>query len=184
MNARYILIPIFMLHASTSGAAQTEAPSPPPESEDAEEIVVTGERATMQLRLQMFEAEKSAYELFNRFNDERRFDISCAIQERTGSRFERQVCQPEFALQAERAHAQDYYETIPSLDRPSNGNLVPTRPPMEFEISRQMSAFRRRMREVAEQEPEFLEAIVRYTQLQQQYRERTGQAQITAPEAP
>lgn len=162
-----------LLAAFTLVSAQ-EVPSAP--TDTPEELVITGERSAMQLRLQMFEAERRTYELFNAFNDEARFDISCSVQGRTGSRFERQVCQPEFEIQAERAHAQSYLDTMPRDGGLPAGSVAPTRTPMEFEIARQRPAFQRKMREVAEQHPEFLEALVQYTEIRRQYHERTGMA--------
>lgn len=142
-----------------------------------EEIVVTGERSNLQLRLELMELEKQAYELFNQFNDERRFDISCSVQKPTGSNLSRQVCQPEFEIQATRAHAQDFLESIPQRrEGLPQASAAPTfsATPMEFEINRHQKAFRQKMQDVAKQHPEFLEALKAYAELRTRYEERTN----------
>lgn len=171
--ARRLVLPLAAAFAPVLAQEVPPAPAspvaPPPE-----EVVITGERSTMQLRLQLFEAERRTYELFNALNDEARFDISCSVQARTGSRFEQQVCRPEFEIQAERAHAQSYLDTMPRDGGLPAGSVAPTRTPMEFDIARQRPAFQRRMREIAEQHPEFLDALIEYTRIRQLYRERVG----------
>jgi hypothetical protein len=156
-------------------AQQAEQSQPQVAQDEPDEIVVIGERLTMQLRIQLRESEKLAYDIFNQFNDEERFDISCSVQERTGSRFAEQGCQPEFVIQASREHAQDYYNTMPGPGRPPDGSITREYAPMAMEIKRQQTAFQQKMKQVAEQHPEFLEAIARYAELQQQIREQTGQ---------
>lgn len=156
-------------------ARSADEPVSAPEQKP-EEIVITGERSTMQLRIQLDEAERSAYEIFNKLNDERRFDISCSISAPTGSRIERQVCQPEFEIQAMRGHAQDFYNSMGGPGSLPEGSVAKHFQPVEVEIYRQQQAFKDRMKQVAEEHPEFLDAIARYAALQKEFKERTGQA--------
>ena len=143
--------------------------------EVAEEIVITGERSTMQLRIQLMEAEKQAYDIFNQFNDDRRFEISCSLSAPTGSRLLRQICQAEFEIQAMRGHAQDYYNTMPGHGRPQ-GSVTKQYPPVAVELHRHQKAYREKMRQIAEEHPEFLDALARYAALNQEYEERTGRS--------
>jgi hypothetical protein len=118
------------------------------------------------------ESEQIAYDIFNQFNDEKRFNISCSVEEQTGSHFTRQVCQPEFEIQATRSHAQDYLDSMPGrLAGLPQGSVAPTHSaiPMEMEINRHQPAFRRKLQDVAEKHPEFLEAIKRYAELREKY---------------
>jgi hypothetical protein len=108
----------------------------------------------------MHDAEKTAYEVFNSFNDEKRFDISCRTEEPLGTRFKRQLCQPAFEIDALRTHARHYFEnTREMLNQFAAGAAVPvenTPPvyvPAEFLIASQQAAYRRKMREVAAQHP-------------------------------
>ncbi|HTQ99820.1 MAG TPA: hypothetical protein VMH83_07515 [Candidatus Acidoferrum sp.] len=169
MNIRIALV--FTVCVWRGAEAQQSEPSLQRESQaKPEEIVIVGEHA---LRLQVMAAEKHAYDIFNQFNDEKRFNISCSISAPTGSRFETQYCQPEFEVEAIQAHAQDYYESLRNFLNPNGGvpdaSVVPTHASMEVEIGRQQPAFKLKMKQVAEQHPEFVEAIKQYSELRKKY---------------
>lgn len=134
---------------------------------------MTGERSAFPLRLQIESAEKLAYETFNKFNNERRFDVSCSVVAPIGSRLKQQVCQPEFELQALRGHAQDYLYSMPGRTLLPDGSINQSFQPMEAQIARQRPAFRQKLKEVAEEHPEFLEALVRLARLQEEYRKQS-----------
>src|SRR5690606_35446450 len=121
---------------------------------DPEEIVVTGEQSAAPIRLQIEAAEKLAYEAFNKFNDERRFNVSCSVVQPVGSRLKQQVCQPEFEIQALRGHAQDFLESMPGRANLPGGSVNQSFQPVEAAISRHRPAFRQKMKEVAENHPE------------------------------
>lgn len=168
---KFIVLALMSVLPGLGVAAQQELQAAA--SEEPEEIVVTGERSALQLRIQMEAAEKLAYETFNKFNDEARFDISCSVSERTGSRFKQQVCQPEFELQALRGHAQDFLDSMPgrNIGLP-DGSVSQAHQPMATEILKQRPAFQQKMKEIAEQHPEFLEALANFARLQEEYRQR------------
>lgn len=149
------------------GSAQSSAPT----GGEPEEIEVTGEQNLPALRTRMWDAEENAYQIFNKFNDEERFNISCNMHQPTGSLIERQVCQPEFVRQATREHARDYFENIRSLYDPYNLDYSPTiaHQPMEMEIASQQREYRNKLREIANEHPEFLNAIIRYSELRSRY---------------
>jgi hypothetical protein len=138
-----------------------------------EEIVITGQR--YQLYKLMLEAEKNAYETFNKFNDEKRFTISCSVHKPTGSQLSKQSCTPEFEIQATQAHAQDYYRNLRNLLNPApgepetDGNVSQAGAPMEMMISKDLPAYRQKLKQIAEQHPEFLESIVKYTKVKEKY---------------
>lgn len=148
-----------------------------------EEIVITAEKSAFQLRQEVWQAEQKAYEVFNKYNDERRFEIHCSMQASTGSRFERQVCRPNFEINANRLHAQNSLETYRTLLEPyaipgggginSDGSSSASVNTQAI-ISSQRKAYRQKMRTVAEEHPEFLAAIIRYSELQAQYENAFG----------
>lgn len=167
-----LLLSLFYAVSVSAQAPVTDPANP----EAAEEVIVTGQRSTLQLRLELMEAERAAYSIFNQFNDDRRFHISCNVDARTGSRFKRQLCQAEFEIQAMRGHAQDYLETMPST--PGDGRIpsqaIQQHLPVEMQLARHQKAYREKMRQVAEEHPEFLDALARYAALNDEYRKRTG----------
>jgi hypothetical protein len=54
------------------------------------------------------------------------------------------------------------------------GSISPTHVPMEAEIARQLPDYRRKIKQVAEQHPEFLEAVIRFAAMREQYEAATG----------
>lgn len=163
---------VFLLCVSSSTWAQQDELSQTPESREAiEEVVVTGERHNFQLRLQMMAAEKVAYDIFNKFNDERRFKISCSMHQPTGTRIERQVCIPEFQIQATKANARAHFDNFCDLlcygNLPNSSQI--THVPQEAAIASQQEAYKDKIKQVAEKHPEFLEAVIRFSELKAQY---------------
>jgi hypothetical protein len=152
--------------------AQQDAPrAPVPGAEKPEEITVTGDRNRFQLRLQLMDAEKHAYDIFNRFNDEKRFEISCSTQQATGKFLTNQLCEPAFVSEASAIHANAYLQNLQNFMNPEPQPDMPmlTGIPREAAIASQQAAYRRKMREVAEEHPEFLEAMIRYSEIKAQY---------------
>jgi hypothetical protein len=133
-----------------------------PEDQTPEEILVIGERSKMQLRLQMWEAEANAYAIFNQFNDERRFEISCDLRAPTGTRIKRQLCTPRFQLDATSDHAKDYLNSTSQYTQ------------MEAAIASQLQDYRNKIKQVAEKHPEFLDAVIRYSEIRKRYETATS----------
>lgn len=186
-HARQMLPLLFILPASASQAALPDTPS----RALPEEVVITGAGDLVQLRMQMIEAEKRAYDVFNRFNDEKRFQISCSTSQPTGTRFNHEICAPEFQIEATSNHAAMVLESFSKM-REGLASGIPLHPgplenfvapvvPMEAVIAAQQGAYQRKLREVAEQHPEFLNALIEYTQLRGDYESSVGRAAPAAP---
>ncbi len=141
-----------------------------------EEIVITGQRL-QQLRTQMMDAEIKAYDFFNHFNDEKRFNISCSSSPSINSHISRRLCQPEFEIQAMADHAADYYENVSAYFDPANWdgnkNPPPRHLPAEGVIDLQQGDYHHKMKQVAEQHPEFLQAVIEYGKKRDQYEKAT-----------
>lgn len=171
-----VLILALAMGAPMPILAQQDEPTGTPD-----EVIVIGERRVLDLRIEMLQLEKTAYEVFNQFNDERRFDIHCRMHQPTGTRFETQVCEPEFEIEAKRTHAAHYFENMRDmLNQIAAGAPVPserTPPnyvPPEALIASQQKAYRNKLKDVAEQHPEFLDALVKYTESKQRYERAAG----------
>ena len=139
-----------------------------------EEVIVIGERAMLlNLRTQMMQAEVKAYEIFTKFNDEERFNISCVMNAPTGTRIKRQVCTANFELEATAVHGADFYQNYRDLLDPFTleDSHPPQHEPAEQAIARQLADYKRKIRQVAEEHPEFLEAIIEYSERREQYEE-------------
>ena len=162
-------------------AAQSEV-----KPETPEEIIVVGRRTVMELRLDMWNAEVLAYEVFNTFNDEARFDISCSLHQISGTRLDRQLCQPEFEIQAMAQQGRNFLESYRAfLDPlyqgpagvPSFDGAPPVSRPASAAIASQQEAYRAKMKQVAEEHPAFLNALIKYSEARGRYEAatRTGE---------
>lgn len=165
---------ISMSLSSTFAAAQAVSGVP-------EEVTIVGSRMLLQLRTRMLEAEEQAYAVFNQFNDEARFDIQCSWQDRTGSHMRVRVCVPKFQLDAQAAHARsflsnyrDYLDAFSLPDTTFTGHQ-----PMEAVIASQQPDYKRKLEQVAIEHPEFLDSLMDYSALRQQYEAAIG---IRVPE--
>lgn len=163
---------LYLTSMSLCALAQEDKPSQTQELQELpEEVIVTGTHSAGQLRMQMWEAEKAAYDIFNMLNDEKRFNISCRMHQPTGTRIERQICQAQFELDATRAHGQDYLESL--RDEIGFGGVPNSSPrryvPVEAAIASQLREYREKIKKVAEDHPEFLEAIIKYSEKREQY---------------
>ena len=65
-----------------------------------ENIVVTGQKSSAELRRELWEVEDDFYALYNKLNDSALYDVHCAREAPTGSRIKQQVCRPEFLVRA------------------------------------------------------------------------------------
>jgi len=162
MNIR-IVATAFALCLPLSALAQQNVAVLEKERQSPEEVMVIGERVH-KLRTQMMEAEIQTYDLFNKFNDEKRYAVNCNIRPPTGTRFKKVVCYTGFEGDALAEHGRDYAENLSLGTTPNN---IPT----EARIAAQREGFRQKMKKVAEQHPEFLKAVIRYTQKQKEFEE-------------
>jgi hypothetical protein len=175
ISMMHLLLPV-AVHAAAGQDDRVEAH----ESDAATEgLVVRGEPSLGLLRAQMWEAEKRAYEVFNRFNDEDRFNISCSMHQPTGTRLRTQVCQARFEQDASRAHAQAFHQNFRDFLDPETPADAPPRhyQPVQFVIAGQQEDFRRKMRQVAREHPEFLEALVQHSEARSRYDAATGRSE-------
>ena len=163
-SAKYLVVLALTQSLLASAATVQSLPS----SEQTEEIIITGRT----LYERMLSAEVRAYDIFNRFNDEKRFMISCSQYQPTGRIVAKQVCSPAFEIEALRTQAQDFHESLRHLIIPGglpDGSVMPTHAPAEAMIAGQMTAYRAKLKQVAEQHPEFMQAIIDFAELRQQY---------------
>jgi hypothetical protein len=156
-----------------------EAPPSPNLRALPEEVMVTSDRSLYTLRSQMLDAEKRAYDVFNKFNDEKRFNISCSTSQPTGTRFKRQSCSPEFQIQATTIHARGYLDTL--RDHLSlyskDGDTIPNNiMDVGTRIASQHKDYQQKLRQVAMENPEFLNALIEYSQLRERYEAATRTA--------
>jgi hypothetical protein len=164
-------------------AAQQEDSATAEAGEEPEEVIVTGQRVRFALRLQMEDAERAVYNLFNEFNDEPRFEISCELHAITGTTLKTQVCQTEFERRALSQEGQDYLaayrafiDVVAAGGDPANQNYSPPTmsAPSALIIAPQQGELQSKMREIAETHPEFVDALVRFVEAKGRYDQSRG----------
>ena len=139
-----------------------------------EEVVITSQQPLYELRSRMWEAEQEAYSLFNQFNDDKRFEIQCTRRAPTGSRISRQDCDTAFERQANAEHAAAYTESVRAALGQGGSPFAMPSVPREAAIARHQRAYKAKMQEIAREHPEFLEAIVAYSELRERYEAAAG----------
>lgn len=149
---------------------------PAQESALPEAVVITGDQRLFSLRTQMFEAEKKAYDVLNQVNDEKRFDIHCSTHQPTGTRIKPQICTPYCQIEANAASARGYWETLRDhLDIYSvEGTSQNVYMNAETRIASEQKDYQQKLRQVAKQHPEFLQAISEYTEMRRHYEDATS----------
>jgi hypothetical protein len=93
--------------------AQVEgaAPSGVPNAETPDEVVVTAKRLG-ELRIEVQDARKHAYDIFNDINSDNEFDVHCGDQTRVFSHAKVFVCRAQFEKRIEAQAAREYLQGL------------------------------------------------------------------------
>ena len=173
-NKRLLYYGLALVLTSNSTYSQTNSEALNRDNELPKEIVVTEGLSAYQIRKQIQEAEEGVYELFNALNDDRRFEISCSTSDRANSHFSFRSCAPEFEIQATRSQAQAHFQEFRSYFA-NPGELSPGNAPSsaalptQIIIDRHQAEYKAKMKEMAENNPEFLNALVNYVEMKEKY---------------
>lgn len=62
----------------------------------AENIVVASQKSADELRRDLWKAERDFYSIYNKLNDDSRYDVRCTREAPTGSVLKTQSCRPKF----------------------------------------------------------------------------------------
>ena len=121
-----------------------------------DEITVYGEKTTPALRDELIAAEDDAFTLFNRLNADNGYDIICKRETRIGSQIPKRVCLTRMARNALAAQREDEGEGVmdggdfigAAVFRGGSGRSA-----------KQRRALLEKMRDLANKNPELLEAL-------------------------
>lgn len=122
-----------------------------------EEVIVRGSRSLRRMRIDVGRARLDFYDLYNRLNDNDRFDMSCRMEYVLGSRIKREICMP--------AHARQAYSVAARLEAQGAGSYDPL--PDILSSNRRMAED---MAQLINANPELLEAVQRYENMLEDYR--------------
>lgn len=156
------LIVSFALSVLTlhSVAAQPADKADLPEAgkdEILEEIVVIGDRSTYTLRQMIIRAEDRIYDLFNTLNDDKKYDIFCYMEAPINSHIKRRYCRPKFVDEATADEARSFMDGTPGVD-------------IYARIAQDNAVLRKKIAVIMNENPEFLEAVIKYAELKSEVR--------------
>ncbi|TAJ93338.1 MAG: hypothetical protein EPO31_03810 [Gammaproteobacteria bacterium] len=148
-----------------------------------EEITIVGDRSMGSLTHLIMKAEDRIYDIFNSMNDDKRYDVACRWEAPINSHIKRRSCRPNFVLNAQSDNARTvhaYMEGSPYATDPSGASYFAVQLYHHFPI------FHQKMVASINENPELLEAIVKYNQLKgvvyKEKARRYGDTNVTAPE--
>lgn len=159
---------------SVAGAAGE--PSRPSLSTLPEEVVITAERYAYQLREQVYDAQEQMHDIFNKLNDDDRFDMSCKSVTLPNSRISRRLCEPAFYYAATALQGQNYLEEYAAGQNgiPAGSSRPGSAPPALTAIGMQQKELQKKIEELARTNPEYQDAIIKYVELKQRYARTQG----------
>ena len=129
-----------------------------------DEVVVVGEKTAPQLRREIEAVETRIYGLFNDLNDEDEYDIICRREARVGSQIPRTDCKARIYWDALAESAQ---ETMTHRDEHSRFELQSPR--VLANRKQHAAVLRQKMLELAKEDPELLQALIKRHQLNKEY---------------
>ena len=130
------------------------------------------------LRKEIARAENAFYALYNQLNTDRQYDVICANDRPTGSKFEVRVCQPRYLEHAKQVAASERMAAATragdsSGAANSRGPDVGNAASPVAETGDRQQAFRRNMLEVLQKSPELQELGRKRDELQARYEAAT-----------
>lgn len=192
------LRPLMLVLMFSFPCAAQAAPAEEPTADIDEVVVVRGWRHPVQLRLQMVDAELAVYDLFNQLNDDASLKLECHKRNVGGTRLQTMDCMPRFESQAKAQEGRDvlevYRASLNSMaatgifstifpgpmnqgaaeDMANGAQFVNYTPmtmgiPAKQAIQMGQSRLQKKMQAIAEEHPEFIEAVKSYVDAKERY---------------
>ena len=136
------------------------------DGERPQEMTIRGQRLFRHLHQEIHKAEDRMYGLFNELNGDDLLDIHCQWHAELGTRIRQRSCQPEFVRQALEGQAKDFTMAVQGSAY-SSGH-----PPAAAIVGHYNPILEKRMKEVVQESPEFLEAIQHHHALREELERR------------
>jgi hypothetical protein len=145
---------VLLLVLPLSGVCQSESVQAEESSETIEEIIVLGSKSLVKLKLEMYKAEDTLYDLYNSLNTDDKFDIRCYKEATTGSHIKHRVCRTNRLSELIAEETQRMMRGEPYV--------YPA-----VEIKKMNERMLAEMTELASNQPEYLNALIKYTEARQ-----------------
>ena len=161
-----ISAPVMAQNAAGGLAASSEQEELEAQGERPQEMTIRGQRLFRHLHQEIHKAEDRIYGLFNELNGDELLDIHCRWHAELGTRIRQRSCQPEFVRQALEGQAKDFTMAVQGSAY-SSGH-----PPAAAIVGHYNPILEKRMKEVLQESPEFLEAIQHHHALREDLERR------------
>ena len=139
-----------------------------PGKNETDEVVVNGDRVKLDaMRKEVIALEDRFYEQYNALNTIRDFDIHCIEEARTGTRFIKRTCKPDYQERAKNEEGKGAFEVLQSFRNRGMGGSPPV--PAAAEIERRRLDFRKNVEDVARRNPQLGELLRQRGELIERY---------------
>jgi len=132
------------------------------QTDKIDEVVVMSPRSLTTLRRELIAAEDDMYAIFNSLNTDDDYDIICKKEARVGSQFRYRVCKTKIQVDKASEAAKDFHD-----ERGPQG--------INLNMQKHGDILREKMRALAAENPQFLDALRKRRALQQEYELRQEQ---------
>lgn len=125
----------------------------------ADEIVVVSQKSLAQLRRDTYEAEENFYDVYNKLNDDKEYDVRCFYEKPTGTNIKNHVCRAQFVTKAFERHARRNRNNLSSV---ANQDSDPV-------LTEKMEIYQAKMEALISESPELQEAFTQYNTARVQF---------------
>lgn len=165
MKARLLILILLctLFWSQQSLANEPDSPGEPSDLEthdrEIEEITVISQKTLLSLRYQIIRAEDRVFEVFNKLNDDDKYDIHCFLRAPTGTRIKQRDCAPNYYRNATADQAKEFLGGPPAA-------------PVNSVIAYHGPILRDKMVELIKENPELVNAMVDYYELKQELEQK------------
>ena len=149
--------------ASEQTAADTAKLTQQQAVENIERIDVTGSVPLLFYKDEMKKAELDFYDAFNALNDNKKYAITCRLEQRQLSRIKYRVCYPQYVLNKMAQETQDIL---------SSGGAYPTLKQIEFAVKDERAESMLYVEELVKKNPALLDKLIALNEKKSQYEEK------------
>mgnify|MGYP001268925312 CR=1 FL=1 len=145
-----LLLMIVFVPIGTSQIASAQETGPVP-SEAIEEVAADGENSLQVLRRNLDDAESRFFDLFNSFNRDSTYDVSCEDIVKLGSRRKAQECKPAFQW--------DYEAALALINTESFTGVAERPRPNRARFEKQQEKYQKKLGKTVSDHPEMRQAL-------------------------
>ena len=141
-----------------SAPAQEAGPAP---TEAIEKVAADGENSLQVLRRNLDIAETSFFDVFNSFNRDSTYDVSCEYIVKLGSRRKAQECKPAFQW--------DYEAALALINNDSFSGVAERPRPNRARFNKQQEKYQKRLGKTVSDHQEMLQALIEFSNAKKVY---------------